>query len=99
MIKRIDNYLIDENNNKADISYFGDEVKAKEALSSLVNCYDCVNSLNLMYCRDLVNCGECEGCAYCKDCVNCTGCVGLEGCSNETGNINHSNYNKLRRGI
>ena len=80
-------YLVDSNNNKAYIAYFGDEVKAEKALLSLVDC------------RDLVNCKECEGCIYCKDCVNCKGCVGLEGSSNEVGCVNSANYNKLRRGI
>jgi hypothetical protein len=63
-------YVIDANNNKACISFFGSEVAAKKSLGSLKHCINCINC---------INCTDCEQCMHCTDCRGCTDEIGLTG--------------------
>ena len=85
-IERVDDYLVDDNNNRSYIEHFESEEKAKKALLSLVNCKNCVdcvdcwNCKNCKNCEYCVNCKNCKNCEYCVNCKNCEYCVNCKNC-------------------
>lgn len=44
----------------------------------LTQCYNCTNSLDIMYCA---NCNDCTHCKNCKNCINCIGCRFIDNCN------------------
>lgn len=56
-IREEDGWLIDANNNRCSIEYFGTRDAAEAALLSLKNCDNCTN---------------CSGCSYCSYCSRCS---------------------------
>lgn len=59
-MKKINNYWVDENNNKWSCSLYTEEQAIKNC-SSCIDCHDCM---------------DCYGCHGCRDCSGCHGCHG-----------------------
>ena len=76
MLKQINGYWVDENNNRWNIEIYTEE-EAEKCSKSLVNCYDCDNCGACGNCR---NCKNCNYCNYCCDCLNCTDCTNCNDC-------------------
>ena len=70
MIKRVNNYWVDKNNNKWNSLFFTKE-EAIVCSGSLISCHDCHD------CRD---CRDCRNCYYCSNCWGCWGCKGCMNC-------------------
>ena len=64
-------WLLDENGNRASVSYFGSDTAAREALESLKNCRNCIN---------------CSGCSDCSDCSGCSDCPSQPATANRSDN-------------
>ena len=75
--KVVDNFLVDTNNNKADLSKNTKEI-CINMLVSLVNCFNCTN------CIDCENCKDCIDCFKCKNCENCNGVYNKQNSKNLT---------------
>lgn len=64
MITITDEWVTDQNGNKASIKYWGDIRAAIDSLDSLVNCQNCINCLNCLDCKE---CTLCFSCSHCTD--------------------------------
>lgn len=62
MLKKINRYWVDENNNRWNIEIYTEE-QAEKYSKSLVNCYNCINCIN---CRNCLNCNYCDNCSNYK---------------------------------
>lgn len=71
-------WVIDDNNNRANISKWGSEEKARESLMTLKDCTDCTD------CYDCYDCASCTGCTDCIGCYDCADCTGCHGCTGRT---------------
>jgi len=60
--------IVDSNNNRCYVNFFGSKEKAEKALKSLEYCRDCRN------CSDCIDCSDCSYCSYCSDCRDCIDC-------------------------
>jgi len=79
-MRLINEFYVDENNNKWDRRLFSLE-KATECSKSLVECYFNVNCTNSMYCQFCTNCNymqECYNCYECQHSYRCNNCVGVK---------------------
>ena len=85
MLKQINKYWVDENNNRWNTKIYTEE-KAEKCSKSLVNCYNCYNCMNCNtcfncnYCDNCHNCGYCNNCHYCNNCENCYYCYYCSNC-------------------
>lgn len=85
MLKKINEYWTDENNNRWDTEIYTKE-QAKTFSKSLINCYNCYNCMNCNncfncnYCDNCRNCGYCNNCHYCNNCENCYYCYYCSNC-------------------
>lgn len=72
-MKKINNYWVDENNNK----WWCGNTTEEQAIAyseSLIACSNCYN------CHDCNNCHYCDGCYYCDDCCDCHDCDNCNNC-------------------
>jgi len=60
-------WITDDNGNRASITYWGDEARARASLATLTNCRNCT---------DCSRCSDCSGCSYCSYCSYCSNCSG-----------------------
>lgn len=82
MIKELNNYWIDENNNTWNKNRYTKE-KATVYSKTLVNCYNCRDCHDCSFCRDCNGCDNCSYCYdYCYDCYDCSSCNFCHNCSN-----------------
>jgi hypothetical protein len=58
--------VIDKNNNRASIAWWGSEAAAKKALKSCSDCSDCSRCSNCSNCFDCYNCSDCSRCSRCS---------------------------------
>ena len=86
-----DDWVIDENNNRASISYWGEETKAKASLQTLTYCTDCTDCLG---CTNCMGCTGCTSCTNCMSCTDCLGCLGCKSCTSCTSCRNRSDFFK-----
>lgn len=79
-MKRINNFWLDENNNKWDADIYTEEkaIKASKTLTACYNCTDCNN------CTRCLNCIKCDDCTDCRDCKWCTNCRYCSYCARST---------------
>lgn len=75
MIKLINNYWVDKNNNKWECSSFT-KSEAKYLLKTLNKCKNCTN------CTECNECNACNGCKNCNNCNTCTDCYKCNECNN-----------------
>ena len=85
MLKKIGNFMVDENDNKWSLArYNKDQIKryAKKSKSNLgcINCVNCTDCVDCIDCRNCVNCTDCTGCDDCERCHNCKSCDECTGC-------------------
>ena len=71
-------WIIDKNNNRASISYWGDQANAEASLLTLEDCVGCTDCVG---CRDCTSCTDCTDCTYCTGCTSCTGCRDCDYCT------------------
>lgn len=76
MLKIIDGYFTDENNNKWSI-YGYNRKSAEKVAKTLINCSDCTECWSCWGCDNCGNCKNCKGCKSCIDCTNCKDCAGF----------------------
>ena len=69
-----DDFVIDENGNKASIAHFGSRKAAESSLKTLMNCTDCTNCTRCTNCTNCTDCTRCTRCTNCTDCTDCTNC-------------------------
>lgn len=99
MLKQINRYWMDENNNRWDCGIYTKE-QAEDFSKSLVNCYNCCNCMNCNnccncnYCENCHNCGYCNNCHYCNNCENCYYCYYSSNCRDCHSCRNCNNCNK-----
>ena len=60
-------WVVDANNNRCSVEYFGSQKAAQKALDSLIRCSGCSN------------CIRCFDCRKCSGCYDCSYCNGIEG--------------------
>ena len=75
-MKKINNFWVDENDNKW---WCGDTTKEQaiaysESLIDCHYCHNCSDCCNCHNCRDCRNCNNCRNCHYCHNCDNCHCC-------------------------
>lgn len=80
IMKVIDNYWVDKNNNKWDIDSYTEE-EACECSKSLEKCANCVNCIICTKCFLCEDCSMCGACTDCDECNKCTMCVDCDRCS------------------
>ena len=75
MVKLINNYYVDSNNNRWSRFKYTEEEATRHSLHlrTSYNCLDCT------YCTDCIDCISCKDCISCIDCNNCIGCVNYHG--------------------
>lgn len=83
-MKKINDYWVDENNNKW---WCGATTKEQAILysESLIDCHsccDCYDCSNCRDCRDCSDCSYCSNCGDCRDCSYCSNCDDCRDCSN-----------------
>ena len=61
-MKQINDYWVDENNNRWDCELYT-EAEAERCSKTLIDCTECT---------DCINCNNCNNCDYCDNCYNCT---------------------------
>lgn len=64
----------DEKGNKITSYITNDEEVAKKILGTLINCENCIDSMNCTDCIGLVECENCYNCAYCMSITDKTNC-------------------------
>jgi len=75
-MKLINNYWVDENNNKWNEANCSEE-QAIENSKSLINCSHCSDSSDLFYCSYCFNCSDlfhCSDCSYSSNLSHCSRC-------------------------
>lgn len=90
MLKKINGYWMDENNNRWDTKIYTKEQAEKfsKSLVDCYNCYNCDNCYNCRYCDYCNNCHNCHQCSYCgncrysSNCYNCYDCRYCDYCNN-----------------
>ena len=85
-MKKINNYWVDENNNKWWCGNTTEEqaIAYSESLIACSNCYNCHDCNNCCYCRNCCycyNCNDCRNCCYCANCSNCHDCNACRDCN------------------
>ena len=78
------NWVIDSNNNCANILYWGSEERARASLNTLRDCIGCENCMCCTDCRDCLHCKNCTGCENCGNCMNCEDCTDCIDCKDCT---------------
>ena len=63
-MKKINNYWVDENNNRWSCDWYSEEI-AEQLSKTLINCSGCIDCIDCIDCRD---CRDCRGCSYCSGC-------------------------------
>lgn len=58
-MKKVNNYYVDDNNNKWNNEFYTEEQAIKNS-KSLTKCFNCVN------------CSDCHSCSYCHSCSDCS---------------------------
>jgi hypothetical protein len=95
-MKLINNYWVDENNNKWNEANCSEE-QAIENSKSLINCSHCSDSSDLFYCSYCFNCSDLFHCFNCSDLFHCSDCSyssNLSHCSrcSYSSNLSHCSY-------
>ena len=78
-MKKIDNWYVDEDNNKWISSLYTQNV-AEKLSKSLTHCKDCINCVSCIDCISCVGCSNCSSCLNCKSCSYCNACNECKGC-------------------
>ena len=81
-LKRINDYWVDEHQNKWVIYNYTKE-EAERLSKTLVYCFRCVNCAYCKECNDCYNCiscASCDSCTDCKYCVDCGRCIDCDNC-------------------
>jgi len=79
-MKKVNNYWVDENNNRWDVNIYT-ETQAKKNSASLINCSDCSDCSRCFRCSDCSDCFDCSRCFRCSDCSDCSDCSRCFRCS------------------
>jgi len=83
MMKELNGYWVDSNNNSWYTRYYTEEQAISHSKSLVTckdceGCEDCINCISCTNCRDCEDCRDCIYCTICTGCTGCVGCVGLE---------------------
>lgn len=88
MIKTIDGWHVDENNNRWNAAAFTAEEAAMYSATlknckDCTNCFfseDCTNCVSVDFCYACTNCFQCVHCRVCLSCQNCESCDACQNC-------------------
>ena len=79
-MKKVNNYWVDENNNRWDVNIYT-ETQAKKNSASLINCSDCSDCSRCFRCFRCSDCSDCFDCFRCFRCSDCSDCSDCSRCS------------------
>ena len=80
MIKTIDGWHVDENNNRWNTKHFTAE-KAAMYSATLKNCKNCTDCCFSEDCNSCVRSDFCYACIGCFQCTHCRACISCRNCS------------------
>lgn len=76
-----DDWVIDEDDNRASLQYWGSFEQAINSLRTLIRCTNCENCVHCYECLDCIECNTCNNCWCCVGCDLCIRCIERKDCS------------------